>query len=256
MNALVLDKVSAFYGRVQALRNVSFQAPEGEITTVLGPNGAGKSSLLRAITGLLKIREGKVLFRDREIGRLDTHEIILEGIALVPENRQIFAPFTVRENLEMGSLPLVKQNRRDEIPSQLKLVLELFPVLRHRLQEPAWTLSGGMQQMLAIGRALMSNPSVLLLDEPSLGLAPIVIQEIYAVMKRLNNGGLTIVMVEQNVANVLNLATNAYLMETGEIVVHEIGKDLDLENILEVYLAKKDVNKTRAYRKEEDMLGN
>jgi len=113
-----------------------------------------------------------------------------------------------------------------------------------------------MQQMLAIGRALMSNPSVLLLDEPSLGLAPMVIQEIYAVMKRLNNGGLTIVMVEQNVANVLNLATNVYLMDTGEIVVHEIGKDLDLENILEVYLAKKDVNKTRAHRKEEGMLKN
>lgn len=254
MNAVVLDRVSALYGRVQALRNVSFQAPEGEITMVLGPNGAGKSSLLRAITALLKPREGKIFFRDTEITRLDTHEIILKGIALVPENRQIFAPFTVRENLEMGSLPLVKQNRRNEIPSQLEIVLELFPLLRDRLRQPAWTLSGGMQQMLAIGRALMSNPSVILLDEPSLGLAPMVVQEIYTVMKRLNNDGLTIVLVEQNVANVLNLATNVYLMDTGEIVVHKVGKDLHLENILEVYLAKKDVNKNRANTKEEAML--
>lgn len=253
MNAVALDRVSALYGRVQALRNVSFQAPEGEITIVLGPNGAGKSSLLRAITALLKPREGKIFFRDTEITRLDTHEIILKGIALVPENRQIFAPFTVRENLEMGSLPLLKQNRRNEIPSQLEIVLELFPLLRDRLRQPAWTLSGGMQQMLAIGRALMSNPSVILLDEPSLGLAPMVVQEIYTVMKRLNNDGLTIVLVEQNVANVLNVATNVYLMDTGEIVVHEIGKDLNLENILEVYLAKKDVNKNCANTKEEAM---
>jgi len=244
MNALALDNVCAFYGRVQALRHVSFQAPEGEITIVLGPNGAGKTSLLRVVAGLIKPREGNVFFRGGEISRLETHEIIRKGIALVPENRQIFAPFTVRENLEMGSLPLLKTGRKSEIPAQLQLVLELFPPLRARLAEPAWTLSGGMQQMLAIGRALMSNPSLILLDEPSLGLAPKVIREIYGVMKRLKEAGITIVLVEQNVANVLDLATNVYLMDTGEIVLHENGKDLDLENILEVYLAKKGKGKT------------
>jgi branched-chain amino acid transport system ATP-binding protein len=240
MNALQLEGVSAFYGRVQALRNVSFEAPEGEITVVLGPNGAGKTSLLRAITGLTRRRGGSVLFRGREIGGLDTHEIVLQGIAMVPENRRIFAPFSVRENLEMGSLPLQRLGRKAEIPAQLELVLDLFPSLRERMDTPAGFLSGGTQQMLAIARALMSNPSVILLDEPSLGLAPKVIGEIYAVLRRLNEAGLTIVLVEQNVANVMGLATSVYLMETGEVVIHEIGKDLNLENVLEVYLAKKD----------------
>jgi branched-chain amino acid transport system ATP-binding protein len=242
MNALQLDSVSAFYGRVQALRNVSFEAPEGEITVVLGPNGAGKTSLLRAIMGLIRLRGGRVLFRGREIGTLDTHQIVLQGIALVPENRQIFAPFSVRENLEMGSLPLQRLGRKREIPAQLELVLDLFPSLRERMDTPARFLSGGTQQMLAIARALMSNPSVILLDEPSLGLAPKVIGEIYAVLKRLKEAGITIVLVEQNVANVVGLATSAYLMETGEVVIHEIGKDLNLESVLEVYLAKKDKN--------------
>lgn len=239
MSALVVENVSAFYGRVQALRGVSFQASEGAITIILGPNGAGKTSLLRAIAGLVRIRKGRILFRDREISRLETHDIVLRGIALVPENRQIFGPFSVRENLEMGSLPLQKLGRRREIPAQLELVLELFPALRERLETPAWALSGGMQQMLALGRALMSNPSLLLLDEPSLGLAPMVIKEIYAVLSRLRESGITIVLVEQNVANVLDLATSVYLMEMGKIVIHETGAGIDLENILEVYLARK-----------------
>ena len=242
MNALQLDGVSAFYGRVQALRNVSFEAAEGAITVVLGPNGAGKTSLLRAIMGLTRQRGGSILLRGREIGSLDTYRIVLQGIALVPENRQIFAPFSVRENLEMGSLPLVRLGRRREIPAQLELVLDLFQSLRERMDTPARFLSGGTQQMLAIARALMSNPSVILLDEPSLGLAPKVIAEIYDVLRRLKEAGITIVLVEQNVANVLGLATSVYLMETGKVVIHEAGKDLNLENILEVYLAKKDKN--------------
>jgi branched-chain amino acid transport system ATP-binding protein len=211
---LTVDAIDAGYGRVQVLKGVSLAVAPGELVTIVGPNGSGKTTLLRAIVGLVPLRGGAIQFMGAAVGGLATEAIVRRGLALVPEGRDLFTPLTVRENLLLGAFA-VRGAARRERASDLERVLELFPALRPRLAQPAGTLSGGEQQMLAIGRALMARPRLLLLDEPSVGLAPLVIREIFRTLERLRAGGLTILLVEQNARAALRVADRAYALEPG-----------------------------------------
>jgi branched-chain amino acid transport system ATP-binding protein len=209
---LRIRDADAFYGRVQALRGASLDVGEGEVVTLLGANGAGKSTMLRIVSGLLRAARGTVEYKGRPIHALATHRIVFEGIAHVPEGRQLFPDMTVMENLELGSFRVgYDQKRRD-------WVLELFPFLQERAAQTAGTLSGGEQQMLAIGRALMAKPSLLLLDEPSMGLSPVMVEQVARAIRRLKQEGLSILLVEQNAALALGVADRAYVLELGVIV--------------------------------------
>jgi branched-chain amino acid transport system ATP-binding protein len=211
------------YGTIQALDGISFGVPKGRIVTLLGANGSGKTTTLRAITGLSPARRGRILFEGRELRGLPTHEIIRAGIALVPEGRRIFANLTVYENLLLGAYC-----RRDQpaLERDLDLLYDTFPRLAERRTQAAGTLSGGEQQMLALGRALMSRPRLLLLDEPSLGLAPLLVQEVFHIITRLNQRGVTILLVEQNAAAALRISHHGYVLETGRVVLEGSGADL------------------------------
>ncbi len=211
------------YGAIQALDGISFGVPRGRIVTLLGANGSGKTTTLRAITGLSPAREGRILFEGRELQGLPTHEIIRAGIALVPEGRRIFANLTVYENLLLGAY-----FRRDQpaLERDLDLLYDTFPRLAERRTQAAGTLSGGEQQMLALGRALMSRPRLLLLDEPSLGLAPLLVQEVFHIITRLNQRGVTILLVEQNAAAALRISHHGYVLETGRVVLEGSGAEL------------------------------
>ena len=207
------------YGAVEALHGVSLEVREGEIVTLVGANGAGKTTLLRAISGLLSPRAGSIAFDGRELSRLSPHEIVRLGLAHAPEGRRIFTNLSVRENLEMGAYTL---RSKSEIASRLAHVLRLFPRLEERIGQPGGTLSGGEQQMLAIGRAMMLRPRLLLLDEPSLGLAPLLVQEIFREIGRINREeGTTILLVEQNANLALALASRGYVLETGTVVMSD-----------------------------------
>lgn len=226
---LDVSGVTAFYGKIQALRGVDIDVHEGEIVTLIGANGAGKSTLMMTICGTPRARDGAIIFNGSDITRLATHEIMRLGIAQAPEGRRIFPRMTVMENLQMGA-ELAKEDRFDE---DLERVHALFPVLKDRINQRGGTLSGGEQQMLAIARALMGRPRLLLLDEPSLGLAPLVVKQIFAVIKELNeNEGLTVFLVEQNAYHALNLAHRGYVMVNGQITMTGTGKQL---------LAKKEI---------------
>ena len=211
------------YGAIQALDGISLGVPKGRIVTLLGANGSGKTTTLRAITGLSPARRGRILFEGRELRGLPTHEIIRAGIALVPEGRRIFANLTVYENLLLGAY-----SRRDQpaLERDLDLLYDTFPRLAERRTQAAGTLSGGEQQMLALGRALMSRPRLLLLDEPSLGLAPLLVQEVFHIITRLNQRGVTILLVEQNAAAALRISHHGYVLETGRVVLEGSGADL------------------------------
>ncbi len=211
------------YGPIQALNGVSFAVPKGRIVTLLGANGSGKTTTLRAITGLAAARKGRILFEGREIRGRATHEIIQSGIALVPEGRRIFANLTVYENLLLGAY-----FRRDQaaLNRDLDRIYDTFPRLAERRDQAAGTLSGGEQQMLALGRALMSRPRLLLLDEPSLGLAPLLVKEVLQVITRLNQRGVTILLVEQNAVAALGIAHHGYVLETGRVVLAGTGAEL------------------------------
>ncbi|MGE5673226.1 MAG: ABC transporter ATP-binding protein [Mycobacterium leprae] len=213
---LKLHNVSASYGRIRALENISLEVPDGQIVTLLGANGAGKTSTLRVITGLLHPTAGSVEFDGQELARMSTEQIITGGVAMAPEGRQIFAQLSVAENLRMGSY-----TRRDGsgIRQDLERVLEHFPRLKERYTQVAGTLSGGEQQMLAIGRALMARPKLLLLDEPSLGLAPLLVKEILGTLRQVNAEGTAILLVEQNANLALQMAHHAYILETGRLVL-------------------------------------
>ena len=211
---LKVDVIDAGYGRVQVLRHVSLTVARGELVTIVGPNGSGKTTLLRAITGLVPLRGGAITFGGSRLDGLATETIVRRGLALVPEGRDLFAPLTVLDNLLLGAFAVHGPARRERA-RDLERVLGLFPALRPRLAQPAGTLSGGEQQMLAIGRALMARPRLLLLDEPSVGLAPLVIREIFRTLAGLRADGLTILLVEQNARAALRIADRAYALEPG-----------------------------------------
>ena len=214
---LELSDVRAAYGSIEALKGVSLTVDEGEVVTLIGSNGAGKSTTLRSISGLTPPRHGSIKFRGEEISTLPAQEIVRLGISQSPEGRRCFQRMTVRENLELGAYL-----RRDaNVTEDLDRVLELFPRLREREKQKAGTMSGGEQQMLAMGRALMANPSLLLLDEPSMGLAPILVDRIYETVREINKQGTTILLVEQNANYALEVSTRGYVLETGRVVLHD-----------------------------------
>jgi branched-chain amino acid transport system ATP-binding protein len=212
---LELDNIHSYYGHIQALRGVSLTVEEGEVVTLIGSNGAGKTTTLRSIHGVLPPREGKILFAGEEIQGMPAHDMISKGIAQSPEGRKIFHRMTVLENLEMGAY---HRKDRARIREDMDRVFDLFPRLKERIKQESGTLSGGEQQMLAIGRALMSSPKLLLLDEPSMGLAPVLVERIFDIIEDINNQGTTILLVEQNANVALEIATRGYVLETGTIV--------------------------------------
>ena len=211
---LEIDDVAVYYGKRRALEGVTLTVGPGEIVTLLGANGAGKSTALRAVSGLVRPTRGAIRYEGRDITRAPADAIVAAGVSHVPEGREIFPEFTVLENLLVGGHTV----RRSELGERLDAAFELFPVLRDRRLQPAGTLSGGEQQMLAIGRALVSRPRLLLLDEPSLGLAPMLSREIFRVIRRINDGGVAVLLVEQNARRALALASRGYVLETGRLV--------------------------------------
>ncbi len=227
---LKLENISTHYGKIQALHNVSVSVRPGEIVTLIGANGAGKTTLLMTICGNPHATEGRIIFEGKDITALNTSQIMQDGIAIVPEGRRVFSRLTVEENLHMGGYFTPPA----DFEERLEHVLELFPRLKERYQQRSGTMSGGEQQMLAIGRALMSKPRLLFLDEPSLGLAPIVIQQIFEIIEKLREEGVTIFLVEQNANQALKLADRGYVLENGRIVLQDSGSNL---------LANEDVRK-------------
>jgi branched-chain amino acid transport system ATP-binding protein len=220
---LEVNDLNVYYGAIHALQGISFNVDQGEIVTLIGANGAGKSTTLKTISGLLRPRSGDVRLYDQSITTLPAQAIVKRGVVHVPEGRKIFAPLTVQENLEMGAY-----SRKDaaEIQQSMERVFKSFPRLKERLGQYGGTLSGGEQQMLAIGRGMMARPSVLLLDEPSMGLAPILVEEIFAIIKEINSQGVSILLVEQNALMALSVATRGYVLETGRIVLADTADHL------------------------------
>ena len=219
---LYFDQVSTFYGKIQALHDISIEVKQGEIVTLIGANGAGKSTLLMTLCGSPQAASGSIRYQGEELIGLDTPQIMRKSIAVVPEGRRVFARLTVEENLAMGGFFTEKADYQ----VQMDKVLHLFPRLKERFAQRAGTMSGGEQQMLAIGRALMTQPKLLLLDEPSLGLAPIIIQQIFAIIEQLREDGVTVFLVEQNANQALKLADRAYVLENGRIVMQGTGAEL------------------------------
>ena len=225
------------YGGIEALKGISLEVPEGKIVTLIGANGAGKSTLLRTIVGLVKPKSGTISYNEQNITGLNSQKIVKTGITLVPEGRRVFPNLTVLENLQIGAY---MRNDKEEIAKDIKWVYELFPRLEERSWQMAGTLSGGEQQMLAMGRALMSNPKLLMLDEPSLGLAPLVVQGIFDIIRTVNEQGVTVLLIEQNANMALKIADYAYVLETGNITKSGTGAELLAdESIKEAYLGKK-----------------
>jgi branched-chain amino acid transport system ATP-binding protein len=231
---LEVNNIKVAYGAIRALKGISFRVDEGEIVTLIGANGAGKSTTLKTISGLLHAREGSIVFEGKDISNLQSFEIVSRGISQVPEGRRIFPQQSVTENLELGAY-----QRKDykQIRADIQKVFSYFSRLEERKNQMAGTLSGGEQQMLAIGRGLMSRPKLLLLDEPSMGLAPLLVKEIFAIIKEINDNGTTILLVEQNANMALSIAQKAYVMETGEIVLSGAAHDLSRnEQVRKAYL--------------------
>ena len=220
---LKIEDLHTYYGGIHALKGISLQVPEGKIVTLIGANGAGKSTTLRTISGIVKPQQGRIFFQDRSIAGLPAYQIVQMGIAMVPEGRKVFTNLTVLENLLVGA-----HARQDAaaVQKDLEWVCRLFPILDERASQGAGTLSGGEQQMLAVGRALMSRPKLLLMDEPSLGLAPFLVKEVFKTIRALHAEGTTILLVEQNARAALRIADYAYILETGSIVLEGPGKEL------------------------------
>jgi len=234
MALLEVDDISVHYGRIQAIQGITLRVEEGEVVSLIGANGAGKTTTMRAIAGLLSLSHGSVRFGGDDIGRLRGHERVARGISLVPEGRGIFPAMTVMENLDMGAYA---RDRKSGIAEDLERVFDLFPRLLERKDQSGGTLSGGEQQMLAIGRALMARPTLLLLDEPSMGLAPMFIQQIFTIIGQVREQGTTVLLVEQNANQALNLADRAYCLETGTITQSGTGQELLADDsIREAYL--------------------
>ncbi|RSI73829.1 High-affinity branched-chain amino acid transport ATP-binding protein LivF [Streptococcus oralis] len=223
MSMLKVENLSVHYGMIQAVRDVSFEVNEGEVVSLIGANGAGKTTILRTLSGLVRPSAGKIQFLGKEIQKLPAQKIVAGGLSQVPEGRHVFPSLTVMENLEMGAF--LKKNR-EENQANLKKVFSRFPRLEERKNQDAATLSGGEQQMLAMGRALMSTPKLLLLDEPSMGLAPIFIQEIFDIIQDIQKQGTTVLLIEQNANKALAISDRGYVLETGKIVLSGTGKEL------------------------------
>ena len=236
MPLLEIENMHSFYGHIHALRGISLTVEEGEVVTLIGSNGAGKTTTLRSIHGILPPREGKIAFNGEEIQGTPAHELIGKGIAQSPEGRRIFFRMTVLENLEMGAY---HRNDGAEIREDMDRVFDLFPRLKERTRQEAGTMSGGEQQMLAIGRALMSRPKLLLLDEPSMGLAPVLVERIFEIIREINKQGTTILLVEQNANVALEIATRGYVLETGAIVNSASAAELREDpSVREAYLGE------------------
>jgi branched-chain amino acid transport system ATP-binding protein len=237
MGEVLLDvkDIHVFYGNIEAVKGMSFHVDRGEIVCLIGANGAGKTTTLRTVSGLLRPREGAIFYDDQRIDLLPAHEIVGLGVAQSPEGRRIFPRMSVRENLDMGAFTRKDAEQRQD----LERILELFPILKERARQAAGTLSGGEQQMLAIGRALMTKPKLLLLDEPSMGLAPIVVERIFETIREISQQGVTILLVEQNAAQALGLANRGYVIETGRIVLEDEARALLAnERVRKAYLGE------------------
>ena len=234
MPMLKVENLSVHYGMIQAVRDVSFEVNEGEVVSLIGANGAGKTTILRTLSGLVRPSAGKIQFLGKEIQKLPAQKIVAGGLSQVPEGRHVFPGLSVMENLEMGAF--LKKNR-EENQANLKKVFSRFPRLEERKNQDAATLSGGEQQMLAMGRALMSTPKLLLLDEPSMGLAPIFIQEIFDIIQDIQKQGTTVLLIEQNANKALAISDRGYVLETGKIVLSGTGKELaSSEEVRKAYL--------------------
>ncbi len=232
---LEIKDLHVSYGGIQAVKGIDIEVPKGEIVTLIGANGAGKSTTLRTIAGLVKAKKGSIKFKENELRGMKTNDIVAKGITLVPEGRRVFPDLTVLENLKIGAYM-----RTDSLEDDIKWIYELFPRLEERSWQLAGTLSGGEQQMLAVGRALMSKPELIMMDEPSLGLAPLVVQGIFDIIREINNQGVTILLIEQNANMALKAAHRGYVMETGVITM--VGKGMELlndESVKAAYLGKK-----------------
>ena len=237
MGEVLLDvkDIHVFYGNIEAVKGMSFHVDRGEIVCLIGANGAGKTTTLRTVSGLLRPREGAIFYDDQRIDMVPAHEIVALGVAQSPEGRRIFPRMSVRENLDMGAFTRKDAAQRED----LERILELFPILKERARQAAGTLSGGEQQMLAIGRALMTKPKLLLLDEPSMGLAPIVVERIFQTIREISQQGVTILLVEQNAAQALSLANRGYVIETGKIVLEDEARALLAnERVRKAYLGE------------------
>ena len=236
---LRVESISAFYGAVQALRNVSVHVSPGEIVTLLGANGAGKTTLMKVISGIHPPTKGRLLFNGQNIAGLPPEHILRLGVGQVPEGRQIFAPLSVLDNLTLGAYVRFKGEEKKKVLKDLEAIFELFPILHERQTQRAGTLSGGEQQMLAIGRTLMAKPKLLLLDEPSMGLAPMVIRDIFQTIQTLRSRGTTLLLVEQNAKAALKVADRGYVIETGRIIIEgETGDLLHNKEVQRAYLGK------------------
>ena len=219
---LKIDDLKVRYGGIEAVKGISFEVPEGAIVTLIGANGAGKSTTLNAVSGLLRSKTGSISFLGESLAKVPSHKVVAKGLALVPEGRRIFLQMTVQENLEMGAFT----QKGSGIQQDLEMVFGLFPRLKERRRQVAGTLSGGEQQMLAMGRALMSHPKLLMLDEPSMGLAPLLVEQIFEIIRQLHADGTTILLVEQNAQAALSVANRGYVLETGKIVTTGTGAEL------------------------------
>ncbi len=238
-NVLELRNVSAYYRTLQALKDVSIKVEEGKIITIIGANGAGKSTLLKAICGLLPVKRGKVYFKGMDITNRNTEALVGLGMSLVPEGREVFTDLTVEENLFLGATCHLRKINRQELARRFDAVHAIFPRLSERKRQVGGSLSGGEQQMLAVGRALMSKPSLLLLDEPSMGLAPVVVKEIFSVIKKLNAEGTSVLLIEQNVKSGLEIASRGYVLQNGKVVMEDLASRLlDNEDVKRMYLGE------------------
>lgn len=231
---LKVNDINVYYGAIHAIKGLSFEVNEGEIVTLIGSNGAGKTTTLQTVSGLLKSKTGSINLQGKDISSLQAHNLVELGMAHVPEGRRVFAKMSVQENLEMGAYIIKGSN---ELKKDFDMVYDMFPRLKERRKQLAGTMSGGEQQMLAIGRALMSKPKILLLDEPSMGLAPILVSQVFETIKEINSKGMTILLVEQNAHDALRVADRAYVLETGKVVMSgEAEKLLDHEAVRKAYL--------------------
>ena len=230
---LKVDNINVYYGAIHAIKGISFEVNEGEIVTLIGANGAGKSTTLQTVSGLLRSRTGSIEFNGENISHVPAHKLVYKGLAQVPEGRRIFLQMSVEENLEMGAFT----QKSAGIDADIESVYEQFPRLRERKKQIAGTLSGGEQQMLAMGRALMSHPKLLMLDEPSMGLAPILVEQTFDIIRQLHKNGTTILLVEQNAQMALSVADRAYVLETGKITLSGTGKELaESDEVRKAYL--------------------
>ncbi len=230
---LKVDNINVYYGSIHAIKDVSFEVNQGEIVTLIGANGAGKSTILHTVSGLLHSKTGSISFLDENLGGVPAHKIVSKGLAHVPEGRRVFLQMSVEENLEMGAFT----RPGGEVSASIADVYERFPRLKERRKQIAGTLSGGEQQMLAMGRALMSKPKLLMLDEPSMGLSPILVQQIFDIIQELHKAGTTILLVEQNAQMALSVADRAYVLESGKIVLSGTGAELaESDEIKKAYL--------------------